>query len=326
MPQDGRPANYSGLVGQYSLEAQLTPAALKVGETATLTVNLKGWGQLEGFQLKNPIQHQQLRSYDDKPELSTRHTAQEGVFSEATYKYALVPTGVFEQAFSQLELSVFNPETQQFETLTADLGSLKVTASAEELSALQLNKRAAKPGSDANQKQLEQVGRDIFDLKRDDKSLKSVQTIGGEQFVWTLVGLAFPLLFWLILVFKNSSLGNLFQGSNKRLQRQALSQLQAKMKAIRIHSASSTSEKMQEIVAHFRDYLKIKLLVPGGLLTARELPKLLSQRKFKAETVQSVTALLQKIEILQYAQKDLSTEEFEQLAVDLEKAAKELDR
>ena len=42
LPQQGRPADFSGLVGRYQLESNLEPKQVKAGESATFTVELKG--------------------------------------------------------------------------------------------------------------------------------------------------------------------------------------------------------------------------------------------------------------------------------------------
>ncbi len=47
LPTEGRPSNFSGLVGEYTLRADASPTAVNVGDPITLSVTVHGPPQLE---------------------------------------------------------------------------------------------------------------------------------------------------------------------------------------------------------------------------------------------------------------------------------------
>lgn len=51
LPEAGKPANYTGLIGNYSITASAAPLNVRVGDPITLTLTLKGTGYLEDAEL-----------------------------------------------------------------------------------------------------------------------------------------------------------------------------------------------------------------------------------------------------------------------------------
>lgn len=54
LPEEGRPADFGGAVGSFTLKSSLAPAALAPGDVARLTVSLSGEGALNGARLSPP--------------------------------------------------------------------------------------------------------------------------------------------------------------------------------------------------------------------------------------------------------------------------------
>jgi hypothetical protein len=57
LPQEGRPADFSGAVGQFSFDISVSPVEVRVGDPITVKMNLSGDGNLKGVDLpafKNP--------------------------------------------------------------------------------------------------------------------------------------------------------------------------------------------------------------------------------------------------------------------------------
>ncbi len=54
LPEEGRPADFSGALGKFTLEAELSPEELMAGDIAKLTLTLKGKGYTNGAELLLP--------------------------------------------------------------------------------------------------------------------------------------------------------------------------------------------------------------------------------------------------------------------------------
>ena len=69
LPQEGRPADFGGLVGSFTLEATVEPQQLKAGESVTLTATVRGRGNVKRMpELKIPPLDG-LKVYADQPVL-----------------------------------------------------------------------------------------------------------------------------------------------------------------------------------------------------------------------------------------------------------------
>jgi hypothetical protein len=121
-----RPDDFSGLVGSFELEVSPLPASLPLGGTLTQEVRLRGRGSLSGFKLPSAATTDRFRVYDDAPTVVTGWR-QGLMVSEALFRRALVPELEGTLVVPPTRLVVFDPEQEQYVTLTAPGGELLVT-------------------------------------------------------------------------------------------------------------------------------------------------------------------------------------------------------
>ena len=128
LPEQGRPADFSGLVGTFALSARPSTTSLAVGETLTLEVTLEGDGVLAGYALP-AVQAEGFRVYDDQP-VVTATLDPDGYRAKAVYKRAWVPQTAGTHTLPALALSVFDPESGVYATLQTEPVEVTVTGSA----------------------------------------------------------------------------------------------------------------------------------------------------------------------------------------------------
>ena len=90
LSDEGKPANFTGLVGTFRMESTLEPASLQAGESATLTVQVKGQGTVNRIPDLDLPEMEFVRTYRDQPVLETEQSRQ-GITGTKTMKWALVP-------------------------------------------------------------------------------------------------------------------------------------------------------------------------------------------------------------------------------------------
>lgn len=134
LPRAGRPADFSGLVGQYTLDARVNgadpaaPTQVKVGDTVTVTLELHGNAPASGIKLP-PLSGDGFRVYDDQPVATT--TLQDGKLAgSATFKRAIVPERPGPLTIPAVQLSAFDPAAGQYVTLSSPALSLDVVGAA----------------------------------------------------------------------------------------------------------------------------------------------------------------------------------------------------
>lgn len=123
-----RPADFGDIVGAFSLSAQVSKRDLGIGETATVTIEIKGQGALDRARdVKLAVAGAKV--YDDKPSLTEKVEPGAGLVSKRVIKFAVVPNAAGTIDLGKIKLSSFNPFTENYEALSADLGQLRVAGS-----------------------------------------------------------------------------------------------------------------------------------------------------------------------------------------------------
>ena len=138
LPTEGRPADFSGLVGQFRLEAivrregQAAPVPpeqeveVPLGGSITVELRLEGDGTLAGVTLPAAPTDDAWRAYDDAPEVTA--ALQDGrLQSVATFRRAIVPTREGSVTVAPVLLSVFDPQAERYVTLETPPVRLRVT-------------------------------------------------------------------------------------------------------------------------------------------------------------------------------------------------------
>lgn len=125
IPRDGRPADWSGAVGRFRIEASLDPGRVRVGEAATLTVSLSGQGNIRA--VGDPVVPEiaGLRAFDSG---KTVEDGREGGVVGGVKKLArvFVPEASGSYVIPAITYSVFRPDLERFETIRTNPITLEV--------------------------------------------------------------------------------------------------------------------------------------------------------------------------------------------------------
>ena len=126
LPEAGKPANFSGAVGQYKLLVTLSRDNVKADESITLTVEISGNGNIQLADLPEPQIPTSIERYDPKykENISTKIT---GISGNKRNEYLLIPRyrGVYK--IPAITFSYFDPEKEEYITLTSDDLEVNVT-------------------------------------------------------------------------------------------------------------------------------------------------------------------------------------------------------
>jgi hypothetical protein len=126
LPLKDRPANFSGLVGKFSMQTNSLAAEMNAQETYDLVVTLTGNNFVKGSLDPKINLPGEIKVYPEKP-VTTENLSSDGVDATKVWKYALVPTGNGEVDLGKVELWTFDPASERYELLSADLGKVVVT-------------------------------------------------------------------------------------------------------------------------------------------------------------------------------------------------------
>jgi len=157
LPHAGRPDDFTGAVGRFSLRASLEPKRLQAGETATLTMVLEGDGAARNPKLALELP-ESIRAYDEDPERFVQ-ASDEGLATRVIFRTALVPLEPGRVDLPAVSFSYFDPRTERYAVarttpFTLDVGGTAVADAAVGTAT------ALQPGKE----QVELLGSDILPL------------------------------------------------------------------------------------------------------------------------------------------------------------------
>lgn len=118
LPEEGKPASFSGLVGEYGMNAVIAPSTAKTGEPIHLKITLTGYGNLkmaqppvlnlpDGWEAYEPDKEDHIINNED------------GTEGSITFDYTLVTSKVGKYTLPKIEIGFFNPEKQQYSVLSS---------------------------------------------------------------------------------------------------------------------------------------------------------------------------------------------------------------
>jgi hypothetical protein len=123
---------FAGTVGGMVLAADLRPAEVSVGESATLTVTVAGEGHLDSLPAPRIDAGEWVEvlgpqsAPSDEPELATLPGTAAGPERERSWQYLLIPRRAGAVTLPAVEIPYFDPDEERYRTARASLPQLRV--------------------------------------------------------------------------------------------------------------------------------------------------------------------------------------------------------
>ena len=111
LPQAGRPATFSGAVGQFELDVTAEPTQLRVGDPLSLRMLLSGAGRVTDAQPPSLVNAEGFRTYTPQMDQPAPDTT--------VFEQVLIPQDETLDAIPAVHFSYFDPEAAQYRTLTS---------------------------------------------------------------------------------------------------------------------------------------------------------------------------------------------------------------
>ena len=187
LPEDGKPAGFTGAVGNYNFSASIDRTEAATNEALNLSLTVSGSGNLELLNMPTPNFPPDFEVYDPKVTSGVEANGQ-GMSGTRKAEYLVIPRRAGDFTISPMEFSYFDPAKQQYVTLKSSPMSVKVN-------------KGAGDDSDggglyaSNQEGIKYLGSDIRHIKTSATKLKNTE----QHFFGSVV--YFVILLTLFLVF-----------------------------------------------------------------------------------------------------------------------------
>ncbi|MFH1491631.1 MAG: BatD family protein [Pseudomonadota bacterium] len=300
LPREGRPPDFTGLVGSFRMESSLDPVTVKAGGSATLTVSVLGLGNVKHVpDLRVPdLPH--TRVYADQPVLKAEQSAS-GVGGAKTMKWALVPENEGRLEIPPLRVSYFDTGARQYKTLETPAHAL-IVLPGEEKEGPAIKKeenlrgqegparRQVKPAKEA----VKELGRDILPVHTSVKELAvSHRLRAGSASVWMI--LLVPVFIYAAVLgfvwFRRKSVQALAAAGARTASRNLLKTLRR----------GPLSAKVG--IRAVKDYLNDRFGLSLGAVTSEEAAGILTSKHVTPGTVDGFRAVIRHFEDAVYTGK-----------------------
>ncbi len=141
LPEQNKPANFTGAIGSFTLTATAGPTNVTVGDPITVRVQISGRGALDAVTLPPQATWRDFKTYPPTTRLSAGD--QFGFQGAKTFEQIISPQNSDVHELPALTFSFFNPDDGQYHTLTQPAVPLVVKAAgASPMPALAANKNS----------------------------------------------------------------------------------------------------------------------------------------------------------------------------------------
>ncbi|MDF0707082.1 BatD family protein [Flagellimonas okinawensis] len=148
LPEAGKPANFSGAVGDFDFSVTTSKTQLNASESLQAKVEVSGKGNLKLFQLPEPELPSSLEVYDPEYEEAI-NTYSSGMEGKVSNNYTIVPSFRGKYPIPSISFSFFNPDTEKYETINSEEINIEVmegpTSTSVDASGVSANKQAVVP-------------------------------------------------------------------------------------------------------------------------------------------------------------------------------------
>jgi hypothetical protein len=324
LPTEGKPENFSGMVGDYKFTADFDRTNLKVGEALTLSINIRGDGTPGTITDPKLPDFGDFRSVPPENNISKK-IAGNKVITSKEIRVFLYPKKKGQFTIPEISYSWFNPAKKKYETATAGPWTIEVEkgdASAEMV--FQAPANAAAQGPAAVQKQeIESLGSDIRHIHAVGKSGETAHPYKSIVF-WIIFAAAIPFYILAnIVITRRRKLG-----SDAALQRKGKADKMLKARFANARAALQKGDAKALYAAlenGLIDYLSDRTNLEFKGMTRPQMKEELAKLGVKEETIAAIDSWLEKCAFARFAPVNPSAEEQKQMLADVEKLCREIN-
>lgn len=125
LPEENKPQNFSGAIGNFTIEASAIPLKVEQGEPITLTLSILGTGNFDRIQPPAFPQSEQWKLYS--PASSFHGEDDKNYHGEKRIEQAIVAQTAAIKAIPAIEFSYFDPKRKQYLTINTEPIPLMIT-------------------------------------------------------------------------------------------------------------------------------------------------------------------------------------------------------
>lgn len=310
LPQEGKPASFTGAVGKFSVDTSIDKTEIKQGESTELAFKVSGSGNLQLVNLPKITSPPGLELYEPERKDNIKVNAK-GMRGSVKNIYTLVGQNAGKFPLSPIQFSYFDPDTASYKTLSTDEIVVNVEKTTNSISSnndetTEINKQT--PVNKIS-------GVSSFKFIKLETELKPIESkiFFKSTTYWILalspIGLALGSLFFFLMSKNRPQEQNAIAKKTQKLAKKYLSEAKRNL--------DDPNQFYQSLEMALYNFLKAKLKISTSDITKQSVAQKLIESGVSTENKDRFIALLSKCERARYASSESS-----QLDEDYKNAAK----
>ena len=293
LPQNGKPADFTGAVGDFNFNVSTTKQSLNASESLQIKVEVQGNGNLKLFKLPKVSLPSSLEVYE--PEHQENITTNlSGMRGSVTDTYTVVPQYKGKYPVPSISFSYFDLATQTYKRLSSDEIVIDVeegplnTADANAQNAL---RSGAKQPITLNKDQF------VFIKTKTDLVSNTENSFFKTRLFWLLLLLPFLAIPIAILIMRNKAIRDADVRGNRirKADKLAKKYLSAAKKSLGKKEAFYIA---LEKAVH--NYLKARIHIETSDLSKDKISELLSERQVEPQVIKDFLSIIESCDLARY--------------------------
>lgn len=290
----GKPASYSGTVGHFNMNANISSTQVKANDAVTIKLNIAGNGNMK--LIKNPTIKfpDGFEAYDPKVTNNFKTTSS-GVSGNKVIEYMFIPRHSGNFQIPSAEFSYFDTQSRSYKTLRTPVYQMQVAKGAGGESS------TVAASSYVDKEDVKQLSKDIRYIQTDKIVLsKEEEPIFGSVISWLmyLIPLVISLILFTFFRKQAKENANISLVKNKKANKVAKKRLRLAQKLLK---EGNKDRFYDEVLKATWTYLSDKLSIPVASLTKDNVESELSKHNVEATHINQFTEILNTCEFARYA-------------------------
>ena len=296
LPVKGKPEDFSGAVGEFSISSNIDHLNIKTNEAITVKYTVSGEGNIDlipDLTVKFPAD---FEVYDPKISTNTRKKSS-GVSGYKIFEYTLIPRSVGTYDIPSVSFNFFNPKTKHYENKSTDPYQIQV-----EKGNLSASSNMTFAGD--NKEAIRYLGEDIRYLSTYPYKLQLIGShFFGSYLFYILLFLPLVLVLLIVIIWRKEIKKRSNEGLMKNKQATKLAKKRLK-KANDFLKAGNDQDFYVELSQALWGYIADKFNIPLSVLSVETVHDYLVEKKVKTELIQEFTQTLNDCEYARFAPGD----------------------
>jgi hypothetical protein len=292
LPLQGKPASFSGAVGNFQLSSSLSKTIVKTNEAVTLQITLSGTGNMKLINNLPVVFPHDFDTYEPKVDNNYR-TTQSGITGTKTIDYLAIPRQAGDFVIAPVSFSYFDVATHTYKTLSTPEYKIHVDQGAASNNSV-VNNMPQKENIKLLNQDIRYIDTNNFHVTK-----QKIFLIDSSSF-WLIYLISFLLAVSLFWIFRKQARdnANIALRRTKKANKMALKRL----KMASIYLKENNNERFyEEVLKANWGYMSDKLSIPMADLTKQIMEVTLRERSIDEPLIQRLMELLNTCEFAQYA-------------------------